>query len=66
LLKNDILLKEGMVLAVEPMVNMGKAQVKTLADGWTVITRDKKCSAHFEHTIAVVKDGSEVLTKDEQ
>ena len=66
LLKNDILLKEGMILAVEPMVNMGRAQVRTLSDGWTVVTRDKKCSAHFEHTIAVVKDGSEVLTKDEQ
>ena len=66
LLKNDILLKEGMVLAVEPMVNMGKSQVKTLSDGWTVVTQDKKCSAHFEHTIAVIKNGSRVLTIDEQ
>lgn len=62
LLNNDILLKEGMVLAVEPMVNMGRPQVRTLTDGWTVVTRDKKCSAHYEHTIAVVKDGSRVLT----
>lgn len=66
LLSNDILLKEGMVLAVEPMVNMGQSRVMTLSDGWTVVTRDKKCSAHFEHTIAVVKDGSEVLTADER
>jgi len=62
LLRDDIMLKEGMVLAVEPMVNMGNAGVRTLSDGWTVITKDRKCSAHFEHTIAVVKDGCEVLT----
>jgi methionyl aminopeptidase len=66
LLKNDILLKEGMVLAVEPMVNMGKSLVRTLSDGWTVVTRDNKCSAHFEHTIAVVKGGSWVLTEEDQ
>lgn len=65
LLKNDILLKEGMVLAVEPMVNMGKSQVLTLSDGWTVITRDHKCSAHCEHTIAVIAGGCEVLTAEE-
>lgn len=64
LLRDDILLKEGMILAVEPMVNMGKAGVRTLSDGWTVITKDKKCSAHFEHTIAVVGDGCEVLTAE--
>jgi len=62
LLRDDILLKKGMVLAVEPMVNMGKAGVRTLSDGWTVVTKDKKCSAHFEHTIAVVENGCEVLT----
>ncbi|HOK96454.1 MAG TPA: type I methionyl aminopeptidase [Anaerohalosphaeraceae bacterium] len=62
LLHNDILLREGMVLAVEPMVNMGTAAVKTLSDGWTVVTKDKKCSAHFEHTIAVVSGGCRVLT----
>ena len=60
--RNDIVLKEGMVLAVEPMVNMGKAAAKTLRDGWTVVTRDGKCSAHFEHTIAITKSGCEVLT----
>ena len=62
LLRNDIILKKGMILAVEPMVNMGKASVRTLPDGWTVITKDKKCSAHFEHTIAVVEGGCDVLT----
>ena len=66
LIRNDIILKEGMILAVEPMVNMGKALVKTLSDGWTVITKDKKCSAHFEHTIAVVEGGCEVLTAGDQ
>ncbi len=62
LLANDILLAEGMVLAVEPMINAGSSAVKTLRNGWTVVTRDRKCSAHFEHTIAIVKDGCEVLT----
>jgi len=65
LLKNDILLKEGMVLAVEPMVNMGKSQVLTLSDGWTVVTRDRKCSAHCEHTIVVVAGGCDVLTAEQ-
>ncbi|MFH1616518.1 MAG: type I methionyl aminopeptidase [Planctomycetota bacterium] len=62
LLANDIVLQEGMILAIEPMVNIGVSDVRTLQDGWTVVTVDKKCSAHFEHTIAVVKDGCEVLT----
>ena len=62
LLKDDILLKEGMVLAVEPMVNAGRKSVKTLRDGWTVVTRDASPSAHFEHTIAVTSNGSDVLT----
>jgi methionyl aminopeptidase len=62
LLRDDIVLKEGMVLAVEPMVNIGKPGVRTLSDGWTVVTKDKTCSAHFEHTIAVVHDGCEVMT----
>jgi methionyl aminopeptidase len=62
LLQNDFLLAEGMVLAVEPMVNAGSSGTRTLKDGWTVVTRDNKCSAHFEHTIAIVKDGCEVLT----
>ncbi|MHC4551283.1 MAG: type I methionyl aminopeptidase [Planctomycetota bacterium] len=66
LLRHDIVLKEGMVLAVEPMVNVGTAAVKTLSDGWTVITKDKKSSAHFEYTIAVVDGGCEVLTPWDQ
>ena len=62
LLRHDIVLKEGMILAVEPMVNTGSHAVRTLRDGWTVVTRDGKCSAHFEHTLAIVKGGCEVLT----
>ena len=55
-------LKPGHVLAIEPMVNAGSAGTETLADGWTVVTRDHRRSAHFEHTIAVTDDGPEVLT----
>jgi methionyl aminopeptidase len=62
LLTCDIILTEGMVLAVEPMINAGTGDVRTRKDGWTVVTRDGKCSAHFEHTIAIVKNGCEVLT----
>lgn len=62
LLRCDIVLDEGMVLAVEPMVNAGTSDVRTLKDGWVVVTKDGKCSAHFEHTIAIVKNGCEVLT----
>ena len=56
-------LKEGMVFAIEPMVNMGRSPTKILDDGWTVVTEDGKPSAHFEHTIAIGKDGPEILTK---
>lgn len=66
LLTNDIVLREGMVLAVEPMINAGSSDVQTLKDGWTVVTRDGKCSAHFEHTIAIVENGCEVLTAKRQ
>jgi len=55
-------LAEGMVLAIEPMVNMGKAAVRVLNDGWTAVTRDGMLSAHFEHTVAVTRDGPLVLT----
>jgi methionyl aminopeptidase len=55
-------LVEGMTLAIEPMVNMGKPAVKVMADGWTAVTRDGSLSAHFEHTVAVTKDGPLVLT----
>jgi len=59
----DIVLKEGMVLAIEPMVNVGGWEVDNLSDGWTIVTRDGSISAHFEHTIAVTDDGYEILTK---
>ena len=55
-------LAEGMVLAIEPMVNMGRPAVKVLADGWTAVTRDGSLSAHFEHTVALTKEGPLVLT----
>jgi len=62
LLRNDILLREGLVLAIEPMCNLGTKDVVTLDDGWTVITEDRKPSAHYEHTVAVTRTGAEVLT----
>jgi methionyl aminopeptidase len=55
-------LEEGMVLAIEPMVNMGTYNVETLQDNWTVITLDNKPSAHYEHTVAITKDGPIILT----
>lgn len=56
-------LKSGMTLAIEPMVNLGTHEVKTLNDDWTVVTLDGKQSAHFEHTIAITGDKPEILTK---
>lgn len=56
-------LKPGMVLAIEPMVNIGKRYVRTLEDNWTVVTQDGSWCAHFEHTVAVTEDGFEILTK---
>jgi len=58
-------LKEGWVLAIEPMVNEGTHEVRILKDGWTVKTRDGRASSHFEHTIAVTEDGPRVLTAAE-
>jgi methionyl aminopeptidase len=58
-------LAEGMVLAIEPMVNAGKPAVKVLADGWTAVTRDRSLSAHFEHTVAVTGTGPRILTARE-
>ena len=55
-------LPAGMVIAIEPMVNMGTHEVRTLGDGWTVVTRDAKLSAHFEHTVAITPDGPVILT----
>jgi methionyl aminopeptidase len=56
-------LAEGMTLAIEPMVNVGRPAVKVLADGWTAVTKDGSLSAHFEHTVAVTKAGPLVLTR---
>lgn len=56
-------LVEGLVIAIEPMLNAGTAKVNTLPDRWTVITADRKLSAHFEHTVAVTADGPRILTK---
>ena len=58
-------LKEGMVLAIEPMVNAGTAEVLTLSDQWTVVTADRGLSAHFEHTVAIGADGPVILSRVE-
>jgi methionyl aminopeptidase len=58
-------LKEGMVLAIEPMVNAGTAEVLTLSDQWTVVTADRGLSAHFEHTVAIGSDGPVILSRVE-
>ena len=56
-------LREGMFFTVEPMINLGKPDVKILSDGWTAVTRDKKLTAQFEHSIGVTKDGCEIFTQ---
>jgi len=56
-------LYKGMVIAIEPMVNIGRPEVKELPDGWTVLTRDGSLSAHYEHTVALTENGPELLTK---
>ena len=58
-------LRAGMTFAVEPMVNAGTAKVIYLDDGWTCLSADRSLSAHFEHTLAVLSDGPEILTLDE-
>jgi methionyl aminopeptidase len=55
-------LQEGLVLAIEPMINAGKYQVRMLSDGWTIVTDDGSLSAHFEHTVAITSNGPEILT----
>jgi methionyl aminopeptidase len=55
-------IKPGMTLAIEPMVNLGRHEVRTLSDGWTVVTRDGSPSAHFEHTVLTTDSGPEILT----
>jgi methionyl aminopeptidase len=56
-------LKPGMVLAIEPMVNEGSYEVRVLPDGWTVVTRDGKLSAHFEHSVAITENGPDILSR---
>jgi len=58
----DIVLKPGMVFTIEPMINQGKAPVKLLGDNWTVVTKDRKLSAQWEHTLSVTQDGYEIFT----
>jgi methionyl aminopeptidase len=55
-------LEAGMIITIEPMINLGKRDVKVLADGWTAVTKDRSLSAQFEHTILVTDDGYEILT----
>jgi len=55
-------LEPGLVIAIEPMVNVGTYETRLLPDGWTVVTADGSLSSHFEHTIAITDDGPEVLT----
>ncbi|OGJ88161.1 MAG: type I methionyl aminopeptidase [Candidatus Raymondbacteria bacterium RifOxyA12_full_50_37] len=57
-------IKEGMVMAIEPMINLGTYEVETLDDQWTVVTKDRKSSAHFEHTVAIVNGRAEILTNE--
>ncbi len=61
--KTGPLLKEGMVIAVEPMINLGTSKIYIKEDGWTIVTADNLPSAHFEHTVLVTKEGIKILTK---
>jgi methionyl aminopeptidase len=54
---------EGLVIAIEPMINLGTGDVDVLDDGWTVVTADRQLSAHWEHTVAIFKDHTELLTE---
>ena len=58
-------LKRGMTFAIEPMVNLGTADVEIMSDGWTVLTKDRKPSVHVEHTVAIMEDKAEILTLGE-
>ncbi|HYT92410.1 MAG TPA: type I methionyl aminopeptidase [Gemmataceae bacterium] len=64
--KQDFRLEEGLVLAVEPMLNMGRADTRTLGDHWTVVTKDGLPSVHVEHTLAITRSGVQILTADEE
>ncbi len=60
---HGIRLKPGMVLAIEPMINQGVAEIRILSDNWTAVTKDGKLSAHFEHTVAITENGPDILTE---
>jgi methionyl aminopeptidase len=62
---NGLQLRQGMCIAIEPMITLGKRQILMERDGWTVRTRDRKNAAHFEHTIAVGKNGADILSSFE-
>lgn len=61
--REDFILRPGLVIAIEPMLTLGRGQTLTLRDGWTVVTKDRKFAAHQEHTVAVTADGVDVLTR---
>ena len=63
LLKSDLVLKAGLVLAIEPMFNLGSKETRTLEDEWTVVPADGRCSAHFEDTVAITENGPEIMTR---
>jgi methionyl aminopeptidase len=60
-----LVLREGMTLAIEPMVNLGTREIQALDDEWTIVTSDRKLSAHFEHTVAITRNGARILTQGE-
>jgi methionyl aminopeptidase len=59
-------IKAGMIFTIEPMINLGKYETKTLNDGWTAVTKDKSLSAQFEHTVGITKDGYEIFTQSKE
>lgn len=61
-----MVLKAGMTIAIEPMLNIGGSEIRTLDDGWTIVTEDGELSAHFEHTILVTKGIPKILTRRDQ
>lgn len=61
--EGNVRLKEGMVIAIEPMITLGSAKCHVLADGWTVVTNDKSYACHWEHTVAITENGPEILTE---
>ena len=59
---SGIELKEGLIIAIEPMINEGRYDIRIMSDGWTIVTADGSASAHFEHTVAITASGPEILT----